>query len=112
MLVKKNVNEPNDGNRDEVFQRHRPLRVVLENEEVKWKMVKSAPEIKKVKDAATFKAHEVFITPDNTILQKEKELQARQELKTKRAVDPNGGWKMGYNFKLVKRPVPQPTSQS
>lgn len=45
---KKNVNEPNDGNRDEVFQRQRPLRVVLENKEVKWKMVKSAPEIKKV----------------------------------------------------------------
>lgn len=87
--------------------RNRPMRVMLESEEVKWKVVKAAPDIKKVKQAALFKSHEVFITPEYTILQRERELQAIQELKKKRAIDPNGGWKKGFNFRLIKRPVPQ-----
>ena len=60
-------------------------------------------ELKKLKDTIHFQPYEVFITPDYTILQRELEADARRALKKKRDEDPNGGWKLGRNFKLVKK---------
>jgi len=100
-------NENEDDERNKPRNRYRPIRVVLETEEAKWKLVKSAPNIKKVKDTVHFQPYEVFITPDYTILQREREADARRALKKKRDEDPNGGWKLGRNFKLVKKTLSQ-----
>lgn len=98
-------NLPNaTANIEPLRSRHRPLRVLLEDEDYKWRVVKSAPSIKKVDNAVNFVPHEVFITPDYTILQREKDAQVRSELKKKRAAQPNEGWKIGANFRLVKKP--------
>ena len=46
----------------------RPTRVVLDSQNIKWKVLKAAPTIKKKKDCDYFKSYEVFITPDYSIL--------------------------------------------
>ena len=91
----------------------RPIRVVLDSQDIKWKVLKAAPTIKKMKDCDFFKSYEVFITPDYTILQRERESSARKKLKAKRELDPNGRWKMGPNFRIVRGlpPTPRDTLQ-
>ena len=86
----------------------RPIRVVLDSQYIKWKVLKAAPTIKKMKDCDIFKSYEVFISPDYTILQRERESSARKKLKAKRELDPNGRWKMGPNFRIVRGPPPTP----
>jgi hypothetical protein len=66
----------------------RPLRVVLESEEAKWSVLREAPKVRKVK-TKKFDSAKIFLTPDQTKLEREADIKLRRELKEIRNQNPN-----------------------
>ena len=73
---------------DDGTTRPRPIRVQLQNEEDKWKVIGRATKIRQVKTEA-YETGRIFIVPDMTKLEREHDLALRNELKKKRQDSPN-----------------------
>ena len=69
----------------------RPLRVVLESTNDKFKCLKNAPKIRSAQ-GLSFNANDVFILPDMTKLERDEDTKLREALKKKRESSPNSKW--------------------
>lgn len=92
--------------------RPRPTRVIVNSEEMKWKIVGRAT---KIRTAAsnTFDPKKIYIAPDMTKLEREKQKELLAELKNSREADPNGKYKIlkGQVIKIPPGPAPPPAHQ-
>ena len=81
-------------------RRFRPVRVVLKEESDKWQIVRNATKVRKV-DSQLYDPKKIFICPDHTKLEREKDIELRKNLKKKREEFPNEKFTI-RNWKIVK----------
>ena len=79
------------GKKSEV--RGRPIRVITKSEQQKWKLIAQATKIRNV-EITDYDPERVFIVPDLTKLEREKELELRKQLLAKRDAHPNEVFKI------------------
>lgn len=91
------------------YVKHRPLRVILESKEDKLKLLKKGPEIRNYV-SENFNSKYIFILPDQTRLEREKDLALRRELKNVREANPNERFQIKKG-KIVKKEGPQSQNQ-
>ena len=71
----------------------RPVGVVMSNEKAKWNATKRGPSLRSVNsDDFTFDPKNVFVVPDQTLLQRQEDVKLRESLRLNRSTDPN--WKI------------------
>ena len=68
--------------------RSRLLRVIMTSEEKKWNIIAKAPNVRDVV-TQSYNPKKIFIIPDMTQLEREKEIEVRTELKDMRDKNPN-----------------------
>ena len=85
----------------------RPVKVTLASEEIKWKVIAKAP---KIRDSTSklYNPKKIFIIPDYTQLEREREAQLRKELKEQRDKSPNDYYaiKKGQVVKIPNKKYP------
>ena len=86
----------------------RSLKVILNSEETKWKIIGKATKIRSMR-SPKFDCAKVFIAPDLTKLERDRDTKLRNELKSLRQSDPNGKF-MIRKGKIIKVPVHQSSS--
>jgi hypothetical protein len=89
--IARELNPVNVGNDTaKVISRPRPLRIILSDRSVRNSILQKGPELRNLKDSqANFNPQTVYICPDQTKLEREKDIALRQELRDRRQINPN-----------------------
>ena len=97
------------GKKNPSSERPRVIRVVLDSEEAKWKIVGRATKIRGI-TSPTFDSKKIYIVPDLTKLERQREAELHKELKARREADPNGRFKIkkGKIIQVPSDQQPQP----
>ena len=92
--------EATASNRRVENQRHRPIRIIVRTEEEKRKIIRNATKVRKV-DTNHYDPKKIFILPDLTKLEREKDIDLRKNLRKKREDFPNERFVI-RNWRIIK----------
>lgn len=87
--------------------KHRPLKITVSSVDIKWAILKKAPNVRKVK-SNLYQAGKIWIGPDQTKLVREKSLDLRKKLHDQRNQNPENVYVI-KNGQVVCRTQKQPT---
>ena len=85
--------------------RHKPIKVILESEEMKRKVLKNAPKVRNIV-SDQINPKEIWIVPDQTRLERQVDLELRRKLKERKRLNPEKSWKI-QKGKIVEKPTTQ-----